>query len=219
MISGDNSQNRWQATLYRVLAYGILMVKPQGGFFIVALYILTRRDWIGSLISILVYGVFFLPLYPDWLFVILNNPPLAQTVASHTIYAKFGIGTAFIVAFFTLISRKWKYWELGGALAGILMPYGMPGLPILLVLSGVRKLKAVPIIILYSALLAILTWIPNQFTAIDGNDASHLMSIYHLSMLGLALVLSCTCESNDEKDTISFTEWLRSYLSRAKTNS
>lgn len=216
LISGDKLQTKWQAILSRVLAYGILLIKPQGGLFIVILYILTRRDWIGSLISVLVYGVFFWRLYPDWLFVLLNDPPLAQTVASHTFFAKFGMGTAFIVALFVLVSRKWKYWELGGALAGILMPYGMPGLPIFLTLSGVQRLKAIPIIVLYSGILAILTWTPPRFSVIDGDFSSHLMSIYHLGMLMLALILSCTCGSDENEDTIAVIEWLRSYISHIK---
>lgn len=214
LIAGDKSQSRWQALLWRVLAYGILMIKPQGGIFIVALYILTRRDWKGLLISALVYGAAFLPLYPDWLYVILHDPPLAQTVASHTLLAKFGVGAALIMALFIIIARRWKYWELGGALAGILMPYGMPGLPILLVLTGVHQLKAVPIVILYSALLALLTWIQNP--GINSDYGSHLMSIYHLGMLGLALVLVCTDGRNDNENTIAVVDWVKSYLPHAK---
>lgn len=219
LIFGDRSRTKWQAILFRVLAYGILLVKPQGGLFIVALYILMRRDWIGSLISVLVYGVFFWRLYPDWLFVLLNDPPLAQTIASHTVFAKFGMGIAFIVALFVFVARKWKYWELGGALAGILMPYGMPGLPILLTLTGVRRLIAIPIVILYSGLLAILTWTPPQFTVMDREFSSHLMSIYHIGMLVLALILSCTCGSDENEDTIAIVEWLRPFISRMKLKS
>lgn len=111
--------------------------------------------------------------------------------------AKFGLGISVVVTLIILISRKWKYWELGGALAGILMPYGMPGLPIFLVLTGVRQLKAIPILILYSALLAIMTWIEPSAGLIYSEYGSHLMSIYHISMLGLALVLCFICGGNE----------------------
>jgi hypothetical protein len=213
---GDKAQVKWQAILVRVLAYGILMVKPQGTIFIVLLYILTRRDWIGSLISVLIYGVAFIPLYPDWFFVLLNDPPLAQTVASQTIFAKFGMAAAILLALLIVCSRNWKYWELGGALAGILMPYGMPGLPILLILSGVRQLKVIPIFILYSGFLAVLTWIPKQFPLVQDDYNSHLMSIYHLSMMGLALVLSIMGGRSAGEDTIAVNEWLKQVFSLIK---
>src|SRR5689334_19435547 len=66
LLAGDNAFNKRSGLVWRMLAYGLLMVKPQGGIFIIALYVLTRRDWKGPLLAILVYGVLFLPLYPAW---------------------------------------------------------------------------------------------------------------------------------------------------------
>ncbi len=79
------------------------------------------------LISILVYGLPFLTLYPDWLRVMLTDPPLAQTVANHSIIRQFGVLAAVVISLLVLVARRWEYWQLGGALAGILTPYGMPG--------------------------------------------------------------------------------------------
>ena len=210
LIAGDRSENQWNSTFWRVLGYGILMVKPQGGLFIVALYILMRRDWKGLLISVFVYLILFLPLYPDWLRVLLTDPPGAQTVASHTLLAKFGPAAAGTVVLLVMTARKWKYWQLGGALAGILMPYGMPGLPIFLTLTAVRPLKAVPIVILYSGLLAFLTWINLPAKLSDSDYQSLLMAIYHLSMLGLALTLACVDPGQDAGETISVGDWIKS---------
>ena len=119
LLAGDTSYEKWQGLVWRVLAYGLLMVKPQGSIFIVAFYILTRRDWKGLLISAIVYGMLFLPLYPDWLYVLLHDPPLAQTEATHTLWAKFGPLVASVIALAALLARRWKYWQLGGALAEI----------------------------------------------------------------------------------------------------
>jgi hypothetical protein len=191
----------------RVLAYGLLMVKPQGSIYIVALYILLRRDWKGLALSVLVYGVFFLPLYPSWLDVLLHNPPLAQTEASHTLWAKFGLWAAGAVAVLIILARRWKYWELGGALAGILTPYGMPGLPIFITLTGVKTLKAIPIVVIWSGCLAVLTWVTPP-PGIELYDyISPFMAIYHLSMLGLALVLACLSPTDDDDNTVDFKAW------------
>jgi hypothetical protein len=217
LIAADHSRKKWLITLLRVLAYGILLVKPQGGMFIVAFYILLRRDWLGTLIALVVYGLPFLSLYPDWIHVILSDPPLAQTVASHTLLEKFGPWLAGMVAVLVLTARRWKYWQLGGALAGILMPYGMPGLPIFLTLTAVPSLKAIPAVVVSSALLAILTWLNTSAGAVTSDYHSHLMSIYHLGMLGLALVLSCTSEPADTTDSIAVVDWLKAGLIQLKT--
>lgn len=219
LLVGDRTENKWVGLVWRVSAYGLLMIKPQGGIFIVALYILLRRDWKGLLISILIYGLLFIPLYPDWISVLMSDPPLAQTEASHTIWGKFGSGVAAVIAMSVVISRKWKYWELGGALAGIMMPYGMPGIPIFLTLSGVRKLIAIPIVIVFSGCLAVLTWVNPPAGEPFYKFISQFMAIYHLSMIGLALALACiTGADSDDSDTIDFAGWIkqRAKLSESK---
>ena len=157
LLAGDSAFTTKRGLVFRVIAYGFLITKPQGGFFIILLYLLTRLDWKGALLSLLIYGLFFIPLYPSWLDVILNNPPLAQTEATHTLWAKFGLPLALIIALGTIFARKWRYWELGGALGGILTPYGMPGIPTFLTLTAVSSKKAIPIVIIWSALLAVVT--------------------------------------------------------------
>ncbi len=198
LFAADRFDRRWIVVLCRVLAYGLLMVKPQGGFFIVVFYILLYRDWIGLFISIVTYGVLFMPLYPDWFWVVIHNPPLAQTVAAHTLAGKFGLPFAILISLLVISARRWKYWEIGGALAGILMPYGMPGLPIFLVLTSVRQLAAIPVVILFSGALASITWVTPPIpvpTIYDWIDP--LLSIYHVSMLGLALILACMLPTDD----------------------
>jgi hypothetical protein len=209
LLAGDKRFHSWQGLWLRVFAYGLLMVKPQGTIFIVLLYILTRKDWNGLLVSILVFGVLFIPLYPDWIHVILNDPPLAQTQATHTIWARFGPGVALVIALGVILARRWKYWQLGGALAGIITPYGMPGLPVFLTLTAVRPLKAIPIVAIYSGLLAALTWVTPPAGVEYYNFISPLMAIYHLSMLGLALALACVTDSDDEQDTIAVWDWIK----------
>jgi hypothetical protein len=209
LIAGDKIRNSRLSTILRVLAYGILMVKPQGGIFIAIIYCLTRRDWKGFLASVLVYGVFFIPFYPSWLRILLYDPPAAQVIAAHTLFTKFGAAIAIVIALLVTASRNWKYWQLGGALAGILMPYGMPGLPILLILTSVKKLRAAPILVIFSALMAILTWIENPIGQVDYDIALHILSIYHLSMLGLALVLCVTCGGSETEDVIPGRDWVK----------
>jgi hypothetical protein len=219
LLAGDNPSQKWLGLFWRVLAYGLLMVKPQGGVFIVALYILTRRDWKGLLLSIFIYGVLFLPLYPAWLSVLLNDPPLAQTEAAHTLMAKFGPLSAGIIAGLVLVSRKWKYWQLGGVLAGIVAPYGMPGLPIFLTLTSVRTWVAIPIVVIYSGALAALTWIHPPPDVDFYTFMSPLMAIYHLSMLGLALTLACLSQGEPDADSIAVGDWIKERLPlpRSKT--
>jgi hypothetical protein len=216
LFIGDKDYQKRTSLLWRVLAYGMLMVKPQGAIFIVVLYILYRRDWKGLLVSILLYGVFFLPLYPSWISVLINNPPLAQTVASHTLWAKFGPWIAGIIAILVVLARRWKYWQLGGALAGIMTPYGMPGLPIFLILCSVKTRKAIPIVIIWSGCLAALTWVTPPPGILLYDFISPYMAIYHLSMLGLALVLACISPTDDASDTISVGPWIREKYTKWK---
>jgi hypothetical protein len=212
LLAGDNSYEKRQGLVWRVLAYGLLMVKPQGSVFIVTLYIITRRDWKGLLISSIVYGVLFLPFYPDWLYVLLHNPPLAQTEATHTLWAKFGPLPSIVIALAVLLTRRWQYWQLGGALAGILMPYGMPGLPIFLTLTAVQPLKTIPMIVIYSGCLAVLTWV-NPPPGVEFYEyLSPFMAIYHLSMLGLALVLACLSRGGDDSNMIAIGDWVKSNI-------
>ena len=219
LLAGDKVYTTKRGLAFRVLAYGLLLVKPQGGVFIVALYVLTRLDWKGALVSFIVYGVLFLPLYPDWVNVILRDPPLAQTEATHTLWARFGPIAAALVAVGAILSRKWQYWQLGGALAGILTPYGMPGLPSFLALTAVKSRKAIPVVVLWSAALAGLTWVTPP-AGIDFYDyLQPLMAIFHLSMLGLALTLACLSEDEAGPHTIGVGEWIRGRLSRARRGS
>jgi hypothetical protein len=212
LLAADHSPASRRALVWRVLAYGLLLVKPQGGAFVVALYSLTRRDWKGLLSGCVLYGLLFLPLYPAWIDVVLHDPPLAQTEATHTLWAQFGPAVAGLVGFGVVLARRWKYWQLGGALAGILMPYGMPGLPIFLTLSGVKSLAAIPIVVIWSACLAALTWVNPPPGADYYAFVSPRMAIYHLSMLGLALALACLSTSRGEADTIGVGDWLRARL-------
>ena len=216
LLAGDKSNHIWQGLFLRVWAYGLFMVKPQGGIFIVALYILSRRDWKGLIISAFIYGVMFLPLYPAWLSVLLSDPPVAQTQASHTLLAKFGPVAAGVVALAVLFSRRWKYWQLGGALAGILAPYGMPGLPIFLTLTGVSEFAAIPVVVIYSGLLARLTWVTPPAGVDHYLAINPFLAIYHLSMLGLALTLACISRNDKETDTIAPVDWIKQHLQLPK---
>jgi len=213
---GDKSYNKLQGLCWRVFAYGLLMVKPQGTIFIVILYILVHKDWKGFLVSIILYGLLFLPLYPDWINAILYNPPLSQTQATHTIWARYGVMIAGLIAILIILTRRWKYWQLGGALAGIITPYGMPGLPSLLILTGVDQMKAIPIVLIYSGLLSLLTWINPPLGVEYYAHISPLMTIYHLSILGLALALACMSKTVYEHNDIAVMDWIKSYLSVQK---
>lgn len=176
--------------LLRVLGYGLLMIKPQGGLFIVVLYILLRRDWRGLLVSFLVYGIFFLNYYPDWIRALVTNPPIGQDYMHLTILGKYGWITTIIIALGVSFSRPWEYWQLGAALSGILSPYGMPGIPTLLVLTGVNNKKAIPTVVIFSWCLAVLTWITPPENVDYYKYIGPFMEIYHLVMLGLVLVLA-----------------------------
>src|SRR4030065_140720 len=165
------------------------------------------------------YGLLSLPLYPDWVTVILRDPPLAQTEATHTLWAKFGPIAAALVALGATLSRKWQYWQLGGALAGILTPDGMPGLPSFLALTAVKSRKAIPVVVLWSAALAVLTWVTPPAGGDFYDYLQPLMAIFHLSMLGLALTLACLSGDEAGPHTIAGSEWIRNVLSRAARKS
>lgn len=177
----------WQ-TAMRVVAYGFLLVKPQGGMFIVALYILMRRDWLGAAVSAVVYGLAFAPLYPGWVTVLFIDPPISQTLAPHSLGARFSLALTVPVAVLVVFSRRWTYWQLGAALAAILSPYGLPGVLTFLILSAVRRKAAIPGVLVFSGCLAVMTWVAPQ---------SPWMGVYHLGMLGLVLILACL-ESDDD---------------------
>jgi len=164
------------------------------------------------LISLIIYGLFFISLYPDWINVMIHNPPQAQNVAAHSLMKKFGPYIAVITAIGITLSRKWKYWQLGGALAGILSPYGMVGIPIFLTLTAVNNLIGIPILIIYSACLTLLTWVTPPPGVEFYAYSSQFMTIYHLSMLGIALVLACCLPGRVETDnnTIDIAGWLKS---------
>jgi hypothetical protein len=214
LIAGDRDIEGLRGLVLRVLAYGMLMVKPQGGLFIVAIFILLRRDWRGLLVSFLLYGALFTPFYGDWLRVILNDPPLSQTVLTQTIYAQFGLTIAVIIAILILIARRWEYWQLGGILAGILIPYGMVGIPTFLTLTAVKPLVAIPIVVIYSALLSMVTWVVPPPGVDYYAYVSPLLAIYHLGILGLAIVLACMSPADaDVTGSIAVSDWIRCRLS------
>lgn len=209
LLAGDNLYPTRRGLALRVLAYGLLLVKPQGGLFIVALYLLTRIDWKGAVASMLMYGLLFSPLLPSWFTAVLYDPPLAQTEAAHTLWAGFGLPLALVVAIGVLIARRWRYWELGGALAGILTPYGMPGIPTFLALTAVSSLKAVPIVVLWSAFLAMVTWVTPPMGVDYYDYLQPFMAVFHLSMFGLALVLACLTPDAQGRRLIAVNSWLR----------
>ncbi len=210
LIAGDRDFDGLRGFVLRVLAYGMLMVKPQGGVFIVVIFILLRRDWRGMLVSILLYGAPFTLLFGDWLRVVLNEPPLSQTVLTTTIYAQFGLIIAVIIALLVLVARRWEYWQLGGIFAGILIPYGMVGIPAFLALTAVKPLAAIPIVIIYSALLSVITWVPPPPGVDYYAYVSPLLAIYHLGVLGLSIALACMSPADEDvTGAITVSDWIR----------
>jgi membrane protein implicated in regulation of membrane protease activity len=205
LFAADAREGKRGALALRVIAYGLLMIKPQAGLFIVGLYVLLRRDWKGALIAVLVYGLLFAPLWSEWVRHLLTNPPLSQSEAAQSLWGKFGPLFAAIVATGVVLARRWKYWQLGGLLAGILAPYAMPGLPIFLALCAVRARVAIPIVILFSAGLASMALTPPAYPIPNIYDfINPMISLYHLSMLGLALALAIVSpEPCDDRDTIA----------------
>ena len=209
----DEVEDRRVKIFLRILGYGYLLVKPQGGLFIVALYILLRKDWLGMIFSTLVYGVPFINLYPDWIKTILMSPPIGQDVMRISVLGKYGWIMAILLALIVLISKPWKYWQLGGALAEILSPYGMVGIPTLLVLSGVKNKKAIPIVVIFSGCLAALTWI-NPPPYVDYYlYIGPYMEIYHLGMFGLVLILAIYEGNTPVTDQINLVD-IRAFLKK-----
>lgn len=190
LFAGDKYRDHRWGTILRVLGYGFLMVKPQGGIFIVAIYILTKRDWKGLFTSVVVYGFFFIPLYPDWIRVLLTDPPLVYNAVNHSVWSKFGPLITIPIAVWIIFSRKWEFWQLGGALASILSPYGMPGVPVFLTLTAVRNWVAIPIFVIYSGCLAILTWVPPPPEIEFFKFTNPMLSIYNLNLIAVALILA-----------------------------
>jgi hypothetical protein len=188
---GDRLLQHKLGVFIRTIAFGFLLIKPQGGIFIVAFYILLRRDWKGFVLTLILLGFVFIRYWPGWLAVILNDPPAAQQVAPQTINGRFGLVASLVIALFVTIARPWNYWQLGGALAVILPPYGMPGIPVFLTLGSVKRLSAVVMVVVFSAGMAAMTWIaPPEGTQDYYVKLGQFMSIYHLSIIGLAVILA-----------------------------
>lgn len=211
LFAGDRCYGTKRGLLLRLLAYGFLLVKPQGGAFIVGLYWLLRRDWAGALLSILVYFVCFLPLYPSWWAAHVAGPIITSGVVSHSIWAGFGPAAAVIIAGLVAVSRRWKYWQLGGALAAILAPYGMPAVPFFFMLTAVPTLAAIPVVIIFSAGLVALTWFvapPPGVTDVHMFYKSYL-DIYNLVIIGFGLALACLSRPGDvTTEDIALNEFL-----------
>ncbi len=202
LFAGDKYYDAKRGLVLRILAYGMLTVKPQGGAFIAGLYFLLRRDWKAGLLSTLIYGVCFLPLYPSWLAAHLSGPIITAGVVSHSIWAGFGPLVAIVVAGLVAVSRRWKYWQLGGALAAILAPYGMPAVPFFFMLTAVPSLAAVPVVIIFSAGLVALTWFvapPPGVTDAHMFYKSYL-DIYNLGIIGFGLALACLARPGARSD-------------------
>ncbi|RLD02512.1 MAG: hypothetical protein DRI65_14795 [Chloroflexota bacterium] len=130
-----------------------------------------------------------------------------------SILGKYGWISAILIALIVLISKPWKYWQLGGALAGILSPYGMIGIPALLVLSGVKNKKAIPIVVIFSGCLAALTWINPPLYADYYLYIGPYMEIYHLGMFGLALILAIYEGNTPVADQINVVD-IRAFLNK-----
>lgn len=205
LFAGDNTiwRDKPAGIALRVLAFGLLAVKPQGTGILILLYVLCRRDIKSLLIAGFVYIVLFLPYYPDWIGMSLHSPPASQTVAAHSFLRVIGVWPAVMLAGLAAISRRWKWWTLGGALAGILAPYGMPGLPILLTLTSVTRVRSIVVYVLFSAGLTVLTW-KNPPTGVDYYTwLNPLMAVYHLGMLGMSIALAVLDKSADpSEDTV-----------------
>ena len=198
LFAGDKYYNRKWGILLRVLAFGFLMLKPQGGFFIILLFVLSRKDWKAPLISAVIYGLPFIMLYPSWIQTSLAVSPITDVSIEHSILGVFGKVVAGVIAVLIIVARKWDYWQLGGALAAILVPYGLPAVPVFLTLSAVRSLKAIPVVIIFSGCLAALTWLqapPPEIVDFNAYVKPYL-DIYNLSMVGLPLALACVSETD-----------------------
>ncbi len=210
LMIGDKHKDKFWSLFIRLLAYGFLLVKPQGGVFIVAVYAIWRLDWKGILLGCAVYYLPFMNLFPSWLHVILNDPPTSQMVAAQSIACRYGLGLSVILALYVIFSRKWTFWQLGGALAAILPPYGMPGVPLLIIMTAIRPSKKFVFLVLFSGALAYITWV----TPLPHVDfyyfVNHMMAVYHLVMIMVALYFACQKTNLPNEDgEINLNEWLR----------
>lgn len=191
LLAGDHDSHRWRGMVWRILAYGFLLVKPQGGLFIVILYVLLRRDWIGIGIAGLLYSALSLPYLPDWIHVLLTDPPPGGFDVPQSLWGAFGPFFALVIMPVIVLARRWKYWQLGAALAAILPPYAMGGVPIILLLTTINSWKAAIAILIYSGCMALLTWIEPPFPVPDYYDfIDPLLTIYNFSLIGLTFILS-----------------------------
>lgn len=209
LIAGDRRFQSWGGLILRVLGFGCLLVKPQGGLFIVLLFIFIRRDWKAGLVAFLLYFLPFAYLYPDWVRVIFNDPPPAQVFVEHSLAGRFGYWVALPIAVLCLVARRWKYWQLGAVFASVLSPYGMPGVPIFLILASLRSIRAGLVFFSFSAILAVLTWVDAPVGVNYYEYAGPYLTIYNLSMVGLALALACVIPSQplaDGKNRYRFLE-------------
>lgn len=202
LFAGDKLYRTKRGLGLRTLGYGFLMIKPQGGAFIAGLYFLLRRDWKGLALSVFIYGICFFPLNSSWLAAMAQSPVITTGTVSHSIWAGFGPAAAIVVAGLVAVSRRWKYWQLGGALAAILAPYGMPAVPFFFMLTAVPSLAAVPVVIIFSAGLVALTW----FVAPPpGVTDAHMfyktyLDIYNLGIIGFGLALACLARPGARSD-------------------
>jgi hypothetical protein len=118
-----------------------------------------------------------------------------------------------------LLARRWRYWQLGAVLAQTVLPYGMPAVPLLIIFTAIPKLVAIPVIVLFSAAIAAMTWLnpPPSFTN-TYDFILPMLSIYHITMLVFGLALAClfSPEDADEPTDIDLSRYLRHTVSRAR---
>ncbi len=188
---GDNLKNQKIRILLYSIGYGFLLIKPQGGIFIVLFHVWLRRNWLAVLLSIFLYVVPFAHLYPDWIKILIIDPPPGQRSEPHTFAGQFGLPFAIILSLIILCSRDWDYWSLGGALAALLPPYGMPAVPIFLILTAANTMKALLMFIFFASGLALLTWNTpppeiKDYYAYVGK----FLRIHHLGLQAYALTLA-----------------------------
>jgi len=216
LFAGDKMFKTKLGLALRVLGYGFLTVKPQGGVFIAGLYFLLRRDWKGLICCVLVYGVIFSPLLPGWLTVMIARPIVTGGTVNHSIWAGFGPVAAVIVAGLVAVSRRWKYWQLGGALAGVLTPYGMPSVPFFFMLTAIPAVTAIPVVILFSAGVVALTWFVSPPAGVPNPNLYYktFLDIYNLAIIGFGLSLACLSRPTGDStaDDITLNEFLGRHI-------
>ena len=203
-ISDDLPHRKTQIFL-RVVAYGFLLIKPQGGLFVVLFHFLSSRDFSSILWAAGIYGLPFAPLYPSWLRTLWQTPPPAT--AHITILGKIGWGAALLIAALVVLARRWTYWGIGGAFAGILSPYGMVGIPTLLLLLEATEKRIAAIVVCFSACLSWVTWPLHIPPGVDFYAyVGQFTDLYHLVIFGVTLtLLLCerpTIENNTEQSQL-----------------